>query len=127
MTLWIGNAFTGKHQLLAFGGVGGVNADGDMHLRLVQKILQLRKLADGGDGDALRAPGHSPLSRHDLYDGEERVEVVEGLAHPHEDHVGQLLCGCLPFAATGGMLRIWLMIWAAVRLALNPSRPVAQK
>ena len=35
--------------------------------------------------------------------------------------------GSKPFSGRGGMLKIWFMISEAVRLALKPNLPVAQK
>ena len=57
----------------------------------VDEALQAGDEAHAGDGDALGAPAQAPGGGEDGADGEHGVEVVHGLAHAHEDDVGDCL------------------------------------
>ena len=78
-----------RHQREALGREGVMETDGEVAAGLVEVFLQVRKDADGAEGDALRAPGKAPVGGQDGNDPGDFLPVVERLAHAHEDRVRQ--------------------------------------
>lgn len=115
------------HHRLALVGIGGVNADRDMHLRFFKQFPELRKFPDRRHRNALRAPGKTPGRGQNLDDLFTSLKLSSGSPIPIKTILVNGVMGSYPFWGAGGMLRTWLIICEAVRFALNPMRPVAQK
>ena len=79
------------HELGAQGVGGGVEADGDVAVALLEESFQLILHAHRTDGDALGAPCPTIVGSQDVRGTEHIVEVVHWLALPHEHDVGQLV------------------------------------
>ena len=79
----------GGHELGAQGVGGGVEADGDVAIALLEESFQLVFHADAAHRDALRAPGPAIVGSENLRGPQHVVEVVHRLALSHEDDVGE--------------------------------------
>ena len=80
------------HDLVALFIVGGVKREGQLEFYFViAELMDHFRDARGRDGDAAGAHGQS-VGRGDAFDGFEDVLIVQqGLAHAHEDDIGELL------------------------------------
>ena len=86
-----GKGALGWHQGLATLVQGMVQADSQMATALVKESLQTCTQSDGTHSDALGAPREAPLRGEHLRGAQHSVDIVEGFALPHKDHVGQRL------------------------------------
>ena len=67
-----------------------VQAYRQVALALVQELFQLRKDADGAEGDAFGTPGQPPGSREHFHHTLHLLPVIQGFAHAHKNGIGEL-------------------------------------
>ena len=79
----------GGHELVAFGGDGVMEGNGEAAWAFVEESHQSFGQPYGGNSDALGAPGPAPGGGEGGGSAEDVVEIVEGFALSHEDDVGE--------------------------------------
>ena len=87
--IFYGICFFHGHKAESFVVEWRVHRYGDMNRSFGDEAFEFLHFANRRDGDALRAPGKTPVGGHNLDGLQHGFEVVHRFAHAHKHHIGQ--------------------------------------